>query len=120
MKVNGKEVVWEDAPKGHYLIDVKIHVLWRDEKTGAQFQLLKAPVGGRPENPHVHPDANQYGLMISGEIELADGTKMTAGEDNYMFGFNPKGKEHAYWKGAKLNKECLFLMYYDGPSTKVF
>lgn len=118
--MNGKEIKWEDAPKGHYLTDVKIHVLWRDEKTGAQFQLMKVPVGGLWENPHVHPDANQWALSISGEAEFPNGSKLTMGEDNYFFQFNPKGVEHAYYKGAKVNKEAFNLVYYDGPSTKVF
>jgi hypothetical protein len=46
VKMNGKDVEGEDPPKGDFLTDVKIKVLWRDEKTGAYFRLIKIPVGG--------------------------------------------------------------------------
>lgn len=119
IKVNGKEVEWEDPPKGDFLTDVKIKVLWRDEKTGAHFRLIKIPEGGCFELPHVHPGASHWSFTISGEAELPNGARMTAGEDNYVFAFNPREEEHAYWKGMKVIKECIALQYFDGPSTRV-
>jgi hypothetical protein len=118
MRMNGKEVEWEDPPKGDFLTDVKIKVLWRDEKTGAHFRLLKIPLGGASELAHVHPEANQWNFMVSGEAERPDGTKMTASEDNYLFWYIPKGQKHAQ-QPLRTVKEIIRLQYFDGPSTKI-
>ena len=119
MKVNNKDIEWEDPPKGDFLTDVKIKTLWRDEKTGAHFRLIKIPVGGLWELPHVHPGASHWTLMVSGEAEFPNGTRMTASEDNYIFMHNPKGEKHAFYEGVKVVKECVALQYFDGPSTRV-
>ena len=119
MKVNGKEVEWEDPPKEEILTDVKIKTLWRDEKTGAHFRLMKIPVGGVWENPHFHPEASHWSFMVSGEIEFLNRTQMKASEDNYVFMNNPKGEKHAFYEGAKVVKEWSYLEYFDGPSKRV-
>jgi quercetin dioxygenase-like cupin family protein len=118
VKMNGKDVEWEDPPKGDFLTDVKIKVLWRDEKTGAYFRLIKIPVGIDHELRHIHPEASHWSFIVSGEAELANGTKMTASEDNYLFMYNPKGEEHGL-KGIKYTKEFVVLQYFDGPPTRV-
>ena len=63
MKVNGKEIKWEDAPKAYFLTDVKMHVLWRDEKTGAGLTLLKAPKGKNFDQPHTHPKFEELSFL---------------------------------------------------------
>ena len=52
IKVNNQDIEWEDMPEGFYLTDVKQHILWRDDETGAHFALVKFPVGGAHELPH--------------------------------------------------------------------
>jgi hypothetical protein len=118
MKVNGKEIEWEDAPKGYFAVSgVKMHVLWRDEKTGASLALLKAPTGKWPDRPHAHPNANEWTISWSGEVEAADGTRTKVSADDISFGFNPKSKTHSS-SGGKIIQELMWLRYQDGPSTR--
>ncbi|MHA2217672.1 MAG: hypothetical protein ACXACY_17195 [Candidatus Hodarchaeales archaeon] len=120
VKVNGKDIVWKDTPKGHYLTDVKEHVLWEDESTGAMLALRKIPVGSVHEHPHVHPDANHWMFLLSGEATDADGTKTSCSEGDYMFMIAPQGEKHGGGpEGRKFTKEIIGLWYFDGPQTKV-
>ena len=119
MKVNGKEIKWEDPPKGEYLTDVKIHVLWEDKKTGANLTLLKAPKAAGPVmEPHAHHNANEWSFYLAGELEAADGTKVTVSPDNTMFGFVSKGETHGKGGVWKALGEVTWLRYHDGPSTR--
>jgi hypothetical protein len=119
MKVNGKEIKWEDAPKGDFVTDVKAHVLWRDEKTGANLTLLKAPKGKmQRDQAHLHPSANEWTVIFAGETELPDGTRMTASADNLYFGFFPKGLTHSGSEN-KVNQEVIWLRYLDGPPARI-
>jgi hypothetical protein len=119
LKVNGKEIKWEDAPKGYFAVSgVKQHVLWRDEKTGANLTLLKGPKGKGWDSPHTHPNANEWTIILAGEGEAADGTRTTASADDIMFDFSPKGKTHGT-AGEKIIQEVIWLRYQDGPSTRV-
>jgi hypothetical protein len=116
--VNGKEIHWIDAPKDWYLTDIKFHVLWKNEETGAMFVLVKYPVSDdRWELPHTH-GSNQFGFVLSGEWERPDGTRSSWSESNYGFGVRRKGDVHGPPKGMKVNKETIILQYFDGPSTK--
>jgi hypothetical protein len=119
VKINGKDVQWEDPPTGDFLTDVKISVLWQDEETGAHFRLIKFPQGGVWEFPHVHPEANQVNFGLSGEIELPDGRRMSIGEGKYSFRYFPKGQKHGPEKDWKVVKDAIALQYLDGPPTKV-
>jgi len=119
MKVNGKEIKWEDPPKGDFWTDIKIHVLWEDEKTGANLTLLKAPKSETAlMGAHAHPDANEWSYYLAGEAEAADGTRITVSADNTRFGFNPKGVTHG-GGGGKVIRELMWLRYHDGPSKRV-
>jgi hypothetical protein len=93
MKVNGKEIRWEDPPKGEFFTDVKAHVLWQDKKTGANLTILKAPKSEKNVMaPHAHPNANEWAMYLAGEFETADGTRITISPDNNIFAFSPKAK----------------------------
>jgi 2,4'-dihydroxyacetophenone dioxygenase len=120
VKINGKDVEWEDAPKGHYLTDVKEKVLWKDERTGAMLAIRKIPKGGIHENPHKHPQANHWVFGLSGEMKYPDGTLLSISEDDYFFLYAPKGDVHGGGpKGTRFTTDCIVLMYFDGPQTKV-
>jgi hypothetical protein len=119
MKVNGQEVKWEDPPKGHYITEVKQHVLWRDEKTGAQMMLLKVPKGGVHELPHKHPHASQWGFGLQGEMIRPDGTHMAVEEHGHFFGHVPKGEVHGGDPRTKYLTDCIAFIYWDGPKDVV-
>jgi hypothetical protein len=120
IKVNGKEVEWQNTPKGHYLSDVKEHVLWKDESTGAMLALRKIPVGGLHEHPHIHPDASHWMFLLSGEAVYPDGSTLSCSENDYIFMFAPRGKKHGGGPaGLKFTKEFIGLWYFDGPQTKI-
>jgi hypothetical protein len=120
MKVNGKEIKWEDGPKGDFWTDIKIHTLWKDEKTGANLTLLKAPVSDIPPmGAHAHPDANERAIYLGGEMEAADGTRTIVSADNTLFGFVSKGETHGTGGGGKIIREMTWIRYHDGPSARV-
>ena len=120
MKVNGKEITWEDGPKGDFWTDIKVHTLWKDEKTGANIQLLKAPPSKIPPmGEHKHPDANERAYYLAGEMESADGTPTVISADNTVFAFNQKGVMHGTGEEVKVIKEMVWLRFHDGPSKRV-
>jgi hypothetical protein len=119
MKVNGKEIKWEDGPKGDFWTDVKVHTLWEDKKTGANLTLLKAPKSETPVmGAHAHPNANEWSFYLAGEVQTADGTRATISADNTMFGFVAKGESHGKdaWKAIR---ETMWIRYHDGGSKRV-
>ncbi len=119
MKINGKEITWEDGPKGDFWTDIKVHTLWKDDKTGANLQLLRAPPSEGPTmGDHMHPDANEWAIYLSGEAEAADGTRIVVSADNTIFAFNPKGKTHG-GGGGKVIRELTWLRFHDGPSKRI-
>jgi len=120
VKINGQEVEWKKFPDGWFLTDVQYHVLWKNEDTGAMFILIKIPKGGAHELHHMHPQADQMGFGLSGSM-VRDGTLMTAGEGDYTFRYNLKGKFHGPPIGSKLEvtEEAIILQYFDGPPTKL-
>jgi len=114
VKVNGKEVEWERAP--NFVNDVQRHILWKDEQTGAMFAILRIQKGEYIEQlPHSHPHANQFTLRLSGEMELPDGTHTSFSEGEYGFGYVPRNEKHgAAPKGIKVNKDFIWIHYWDG------
>jgi hypothetical protein len=120
VKVNGQEIEWKKFPEGWYLTDVKYHLLWKNEDTGAMFLLVKIPVGGLHELHHTHPQANQMGFGLSGSM-IREGMQVTTGEGNYNFWYFPKGTPHGPRMGSKMEvtKELIILQYFDGPITKL-
>ena len=117
--MNGKEIKWQDPPKGDFWTDVKMYVLWQDKKTGANLTLLRAPKSDKAVmGPHAHPNANEWSVYLAGEGETPDGTRIKASADNIVFGFVPKGEIHAKESG-KVIQELTWIRYHDGPSTRV-
>ena len=119
VEVNGKEIDWTPFPKGWFLTDVKYHILWKNEETGATFMLVNVPKGGIFELPHTHPQADQMGFALSGE-GLRNGKPMKFGEGLYTFGYRPKWMVHGPPKGTtmKITKAGVILQYFNGPPTK--
>lgn len=103
---------WVDAPEDRFLTKVQQKILWENKATGAILVLQRAQPG-IAEAKHYHPDANQWGLCLSGECELPDGSRIPT---EFLFGYIPKGEVHMY---PKITKESISLVYYDGHRTKI-
>jgi len=112
VRLNIHKLEWEDAPPGLFFTDVKRKVLWTNDETGALVVLQKFPLGFI-ESMHYHPDCNQWGLGLTGEVELPDGTRMSM---EGIFCYFPSGKKHMQ---PKVTKETLAFCYFDGPRTKI-
>jgi hypothetical protein len=68
------------------------------------------------ESPHGHPHANQLTMVLSGDVEYPDGTRISAAEGNYVFAFHGKNEKHgAMSKGTKVLNDLVYLHYWDGP-----
>ena len=100
---------WEDPPRGYYLADVKQKLLWKDEKTGATWALIKFPVGVA-DRLHTHPEANQFSFPLSGEVEMADGSIVEL--NGKAASITLKGEKHGR---TNFTKETISLFYWDGP-----
>jgi hypothetical protein len=114
VKLNGEEVEWKKAP--NFLNNVQRKVMWRDEKTGAMFALMKIPKGTLVEDlPHNHPKSGQITFHLSGEAEFPDGTNLVIGKNEYRFSYQLKGEKHGHLrKGSKILKNIIYLHYWDG------
>jgi hypothetical protein len=110
--VNLNAMEWEDAPGDLFLTKVQQKILWHDSKSGALLVLYKTPPG-IAEALHYHPYANMWGLLMAGEIELPDGSRMPT---ENLFGYVPRGVKHIH---PKITKESIGLVYFDGPRTKI-
>jgi hypothetical protein len=119
VKVNEKEVEWEDPPEGFYLTDVKIKVLWKNEETGAQFMLVKIPAGDNYEHQHTH-GSGQWSLWLRGEVEFPDGRRRSIADGDWGFGYQPKNTKHGTPEGLKIIKEIIGYQYFDSTFTKEF
>ena len=115
VKINDKEVEWEKAP--NFVNNIQRMILWKDEKTGASFAILRAPKGVYiKQEPHCHPMSNQFTFNLSGVIELPDGTRVNYSQDDYRFDFCPKDKMHgANSEDTKVLEDYVYLHYWDGP-----
>jgi quercetin dioxygenase-like cupin family protein len=96
-----------------YLTNVKEKMLWRNDKTSAMMLLTKTPVG-ISSAAHNHPDANQWVMGVSGEVETSTGKRHTI---EGAFSFVPKGVLHG---ARKVTKKSLAYVYFDGPRIKQF
>ena len=115
IKINGEEVEWDRAP--NFVNNVRRKVLWKDEKTGATFAILNMPKGVyTAQTPHSHPKASQFTFILSGEIRLPNGIRISHKKDDYGFRYSPIKEEHGKSpEGMKVNEDFIYLHYWDGP-----
>jgi DNA-binding PadR family transcriptional regulator len=107
-----QQMEWQDTPEGFYLTPVKEKIIWQNPDTGAVFGIMKFPPG-LSDAPHIHPDANVMGYVLSGEAERPDGSREQL---TGYFNFRPKGTlDHGY----KFSHETIIIGYWDGPRTKI-
>ena len=87
---------------------VKLKILHKDEKTGGIVVLRKFEAGTTvPE--HIHPIANEWAYIISGEWEESE----TIYSEGTLF-YASKGKKH----GPHIAKtDVISLTHFDGPLT---
>lgn len=99
-----KDKPWQPGPYP----GVELQVLHRNEQTGGVVVLRKFAAGVTVP-AHVHPSANEYAYVISGEWEES-GMTYSAG----TFFFAPRGEKH----GPHVAKtEVISLTIFDGPLT---
>jgi hypothetical protein len=109
------QMEWEDPPyeTNIYLTDVKFKTVWVNEETGATCALVKFP-SGVADPRHVHPEANQLMVPLSGEVRMPDGSLFQCnGQGVVIF---EKGEPHGE---TVITKESLFLFYWDGSHDPV-
>ena len=108
---------WKKAP--NFVNNIQRQDLWKDEKTGATFAIMKAPKGVYiDQKPHCHPHANQFTFVLSGDRESTDGTRSLFSEDVYNFGYCPKNVMHGTLsEGFKVHEDVIYLHYWDGPDN---
>ena len=99
-----KDKTWQPGPYD----GVELMVLHRHENTGGVVVLRKLK-GGHTIPAHVHPDANEWAYVLSGEWEES-GKTYTPGTLFYA----TKGVRH----GPHVAKtEVISLTFFDGPLT---
>ncbi|HEX4263540.1 MAG TPA: cupin domain-containing protein [Verrucomicrobiae bacterium] len=101
-----KEKSWQPGPYP----GVELLFLHKNEQTGGVTVLRKFQAG-MTIPAHIHPDANEYVYVLSGEWEEAGVTHTTG-----AFFFAPRGFPH----GPHVAKtEVVSLTVFDGPLTVV-
>ena len=99
-----KDKSWQPGPYE----GVELLVLHKNEATGGVVVLRKFRAGVAVP-AHIHPEANEYVYVLSGEWEES-GTIYTTG----AFFFAPKGVKHG---PHQARSEVLSLTAFDGPLT---
>lgn len=101
-----KERHWQPGPYA----GVELLVLHKNEMTGGVTVLRKFRAGTTVP-AHIHPQANEFAYVLSGEWEES-GVVYTSG----AFFFAPKGEQH----GPHVARtEVLSLTLFDGPLSVV-
>src|SRR5262245_38258967 len=101
-----KDKQWQPGPYD----GVELLVLHKNEKTGGMTVLRKF-LKGVTVPAHIHPDANEFVYVLSGEWEEA-GVVHTTGS----FFFAPRGQAH----GPHIARtEVISFTIFDGPLTVV-
>jgi quercetin dioxygenase-like cupin family protein len=101
-----KEKGWQPGPYP----GVELMILHRHESTGGVTVLRKFKAGVTVP-AHMHPEANEFVYVLSGEWEEAGVTHTTG-----AFFFAPRGNAH----GPHVARtEVISLTFFDGPLTFV-
>jgi quercetin dioxygenase-like cupin family protein len=101
-----KDKTWQPGPYP----GVELMPLHKNEKTGG-LTVLRKFLAGVTVPAHIHPDANEFVYVLSGEWEEAGVTHTTG-----AFFFAPRGTAH----GPHIAKtEVVSLTMFDGPLTIV-
>ena len=104
--VLAKDKQWQPGPYA----GVELMVLHKNEQTGGVTVLRKFQAG-LTVPAHIHPEANEFVYVLSGEWEEAGKTYT-----NGAYFFAPRGVAH----GPHLAKtEVVSLTIFDGPLTVV-
>lgn len=99
-----KDKQWQPGPYE----GVELKVLHKDEKTGGVTVLRKFKEGITVP-AHIHPEANEFVYVLSGEWEESDVCYTTG-----AFFHAPKGEKH----GPHVARtEVISLTHFDGPLT---
>jgi quercetin dioxygenase-like cupin family protein len=101
-----KDKAWQPGPYE----GVALMILHRHERTGGVVVLRKF-TAGHTIPAHMHPEANEWAYVLSGEWEES-GIAYTAGT---LF-FAPKGVRHG---PHVAHSEVISLTMFDGPLTVV-
>jgi quercetin dioxygenase-like cupin family protein len=99
-----KDKSWQPGPYP----GVELMILHKHELTGG-VTLLRKFAAGTTVPAHVHPEANEFAYVLSGEWEESGVTYSTG-----TFFFAPKGQRH----GPHVAKsEVISVTQFDGPLT---
>jgi quercetin dioxygenase-like cupin family protein len=101
---HAQDKTWQPGPYP----GVELIVLHKRDQTGGVVVLRKFKAGVTVP-AHVHPEANEYAYVLSGEWEES-GNVHTAG----TFFFAPRGERHG---PHHARTEVLSLTLFDGPLT---
>jgi quercetin dioxygenase-like cupin family protein len=101
---HARDKTWQPGPYP----GVQLMILHKQEETGGVVVLRKFEAGVTVP-AHVHPEANEYAYVLSGEWEES-GTVHTAG----TFFFAPRGERHG---PHHARTEVVSLTVFDGPLT---
>ena len=101
-----KDKTWQAGPYS----GVELMILHKNEQTGGVTVLRKFLAGAKIP-AHIHPDANEFVYILSGEWEESGKTYTTG-----SFFFAPRGTLH----GPHVARtEVISLTTFDGPLTIV-
>ena len=101
-----KNMTWQPGPYP----GVELMVLHRNDQTGG-VTVLRKFLSGVTVPAHIHPEANEYVYVLSGEWEESGVTHTTG-----AFFFAPRGMAH----GPHVARtEVISLTLFDGPLTVV-
>ena len=106
--IDTTKFTWDEPTASFYPPGVQEKILYKNEETGSMIALIKYPAGITGKM-HVHPDANEAGYYMYGEIEDQQGNPMSI---KGLFGVNQKGVEHGQMKALK---DTVVMLFWDGP-----
>jgi len=100
------QIEWEAGPYP----GVELKILHKNDQTGG-VTVLRKFLAGVTVPEHIHPQANEFVYVLSGEWEEAGVVHSTG-----AFFFAPRGKAHG---PHVARSEVISLTIFDGPLTVV-